>query len=228
MLFNKLDSAFLKYLIDHRFAVGERLPALQTIGRELGISTSKLREQLEVARMLGVVSVRPRLGTQRSAYDFAPAVLASLLFSMGTEEASFVQFSEMRQALEAAFWDQAARQLTPADKAHLRHLVDQAWQKLQGQPIRVPNGEHREFHLTIFSRLDNPFVKGILEAYWDAYEASELTLFVSYQYWLDVWNFHSQIATAIEENDFENGRRLLIEHFSILQTSPTFAPTATG
>ena len=224
MLFNKLDSAFLKYLIDQNYEVGDRLPSLQVISDELGISVGKLREQLEVARMLGVVSVRPRLGTQRDAYDFSPAVLASLLFGMGTGDATFEQFSQMRQALETAFWDQAVAQLTPQDKVHLHQLVDQAWLKLRGQPVRVPNGEHRELHLTIFSRLDNPFVKGILSAYWDAYEASELTRFVSYQYWVDVWTFHAQIVDALEQDDFVSGRRLLIEHFSILQTSPTFTP----
>ena len=224
MQLNKLDSDFLKYLITQNYEVGDRLPSLQHISDELNISVGKLREQLEVARLLGVVSVRPRLGTQRDAYDFSPAVLASLLFGMGTGDATFEQFSQMRQALEAAFWDQAVAQLTADDKAQLRQLVDQAWQKLRGQPIRVPNGEHRQLHLTIFSRLDNPFVKGVLSAYWDAYEASELTRFVRYQYWVDVWTYHEQIVTALEEDDFVSGRRLLVEHFSILQTSPTLTP----
>ncbi|MEJ2747380.1 MAG: FCD domain-containing protein, partial [Anaerolineae bacterium] len=98
-------------------------------------------------------------------------------------------------------------------------VVNQAWQKLRGQPIHVPNGEHRQFHLLIFSRLDNPFVQGLLASYWDAYEASELTRFASYQYWLDVWNYHERIVDALCANEFELGQQLLVEHFDLLPTT---------
>ena len=52
----------------------------------------------------------------------------------------------------------------------LTALVEQAWEKLRGTPIHIPQYEHRQLHLSIYQRLDNPFVSGILEAYWDAYE----------------------------------------------------------
>jgi DNA-binding FadR family transcriptional regulator len=66
--------------------------------------------------------------------------------------------------------------------------------------------------------MDNPFVLGILQAYWDAYEATELTRFADYQYWLDVWTYHDRIVQAIEADEIEEGRRLLIEHFQLLPT----------
>ena len=50
-------------------------------------------------------------------------------------------------------------------------LIERALEKLRGTPVQVPHEEHRKLHLMIYSRLDNPFVTGILEAYWDAYEA---------------------------------------------------------
>jgi hypothetical protein len=90
-------------------------------------------------------------------------------------------------------------------KLHLRDLVNRAWAKLRGEPIHIPNAEHRQLHLTIFGRLNNPFVHGLLVAYWDAYDASELTRFQSYQYWTDVWSYHQQIVDALCANDFECG-----------------------
>ena len=48
-----LESPFLQYLIHHDLGVGERLPTLQEVSGELGVSVGKLREQLEVARGLG-------------------------------------------------------------------------------------------------------------------------------------------------------------------------------
>jgi DNA-binding FadR family transcriptional regulator len=219
----RLDSPFLRYLIETEAAPGERLPALAEISREMGVSVGKLREQLEVARTLGLVSVRPRLGIQREPFDFSQTLLNSVLFSQAMGEAEFEQYSRLRQIVEVGFWDEAVRQLTPEDKARLRQLVDRAWTKLRGEPIHVPNSEHRELHLTIFERLENPFVKGILETYWDAYEASELTRFVSYAYWVDVWTYHERIVEALCSNDFALGRQLLLEHFSLLQSLPEAA-----
>ena len=216
MQLNKLDSTFLRYLIDSQVAPGERLPTLNQIGADLGISVGKLREQLEIARSLGVVSVRPRVGIVREPFDFGQAVLASVLFGLGTGEAQFKQFSDLRQAIEIDFWAQAVAGLTPEDKQKLKHIVAKAWAKLKGNPIHVPNEEHRQLHLTIFSRLKNPFVQGMLSAYWDAYEASELTRFSPYDYWLIVWQYHEQIVEAICQDDVMLGLELLQTHFSLL------------
>lgn len=216
MLLNKLDSRFLNYLVEKQIPPGDKLPSLTDIGNELGISVGKLREQLEVARNLGLVSVRPRVGIQRQEFDFAPAVLQSVLFGLATNEATFEQYSRLRRSVEASFWHDAVVLLTLEDKENLRKILRDAWAKLRGEPVHVPNIEHRRLHLAIFQRLENPFVQGILSAYWDAYEASELTRFMRYQYWIDVWTYHEQIVEALCVNDFERGRQLLIQHFSLL------------
>lgn len=218
MQLGKLDSLFLRYLVDNDIAPGDRLPALSEISSELGMSVGKLREEMEVARKMGLVSVRPRLGIQREPFAFAPVILDGVLFGIATGEAHFEQFSQLRQTVEAGFWNQAVVLLTAEDKEHLRSLVASAWRKLRGEPIHLPNGEHRELHLTLFSRLDNPFVQGILESYWQAYEASEMTRYASYAYWIEVWTYHERIVDALCRNDFALGRQLLVEHFSLLRT----------
>lgn len=219
MLLKKLDSRFLNYLIEKQISPGDKLPPLSEIGDDLGISVGKLREQLEVARMLGLVTVRPRVGIQRQAFKFAPAVLQAVLFGLATREATFEQYSQLRRAVEMSFWEEAVVLLTPEDKEELKQIVNQAWQRLRGEPVHVPNGEHRQLHLKIFCRLQNPFVQGVLSAYWDAYEASELTRFMQYQYWMDVWQYHEEIVEALHKNEFERGRQLLIEHFELLPMS---------
>ena len=213
-----LNSELLQYLVDQEIAPGERIPALTELSAELGLSVGKLREQLELARQMGFVSVRPRLGTRREAFDFCPAVCTSMMFGLSTGEATFAQFSKLRQTVEANMWHEAVSQLRAEDKAHLSQLVTEAWQKLDGEPVHIPNGEHRKLHLTLFGRLDNPFALGLLRAYWDAYEATELTRFADYQYWLDVWSYHERIVEAVVAGDCEKGRRLLIEHFRLLPT----------
>lgn len=221
MRLSKLESPFLRYLIDSDVMVGRRLPALNDISREMGISVGKLREQMEVARSMGLVSARPRLGVQRQPFDFSQMLVDGVLFGLASGEANFEQFSRLRQVVEAGFWDQAVVLLTPVDKQHLLDLMAKAWDKLLGEPIHIPNSEHRDLHLTIFNRLDNPFVQGILSTYWDTYEASEWTRFVRYAYWIEVWTYHEKIVNALCTNDFELGRQLLVEHFSLLRSIPS-------
>ena len=216
----RLDSQFLRYLIDNDIPAGQRLPALNDISLEMGISVGKLREQMEVARNMGLVSARPRLGIQREPFEFSQMLLDGVLFGLATSEANFEQFSQLRQVVEAGFWDQAVELLNAADKERLRSLVAQAWEKLRGEPIHLPNREHRDLHLTIFGRLSNPFVQGILDTYWRAYEASEMTRFASYTYWIEVWTYHERIVDALCNNDFALGRQLLVEHFSLLKSLP--------
>ena len=221
MLTDRLDSNFLRYLVAHNGATSDhKLPPLNAISDELGISVGKLREQLEVARQMGLVSVRPRVGIQRETFDFQQVIEQGTLFGLATGEVSFAQLNQLRQAVEIGCWPTAVVLLTPADKQALRDIVAAAWQKLRGEPIHVPNAEHRQLHLTIFSRLDNPFVQGILGTYWEAYRASELTRYTRYQYWVDVWTYHEQIVEAIWDDNPAQGLQLLIEHFSLIRTPP--------
>lgn len=216
MLLKNLHSRFLTYLIHCQIEPGQTLPPLNEISRELDMSVGKLREQLEVARTYGLVSVKPRVGIQRMPYTFSPALLPAVLFGLASGEASFTQFSRLRQAIEREFWDDAVILLTDADKADLVRLVESAWSKLRGTPVHVPNQEHRQLHLSIFKRLDNPFVQGMLQTYWDAYESSELTRFMRYEYWTDVWTYHENIVNALQQGEFEQGKQLLIQHFALL------------
>ena len=88
---------------------------------------------------------------------------------------------------------------------------------MNGTPIQIPHAEHKKLHLLIFSRLNNPFVKGLLEAYWEAYEAVELNLFSDYQYLREVWDYHQRIVDSIIEGDADSGRALLDEHTTLLR-----------
>ena len=216
MIEARIDSEFLRYLIDQGFDPGDRLPSLTELSSEIGISVGKLREQLEVARMLGLVEASPRRGITRTEYSFLPPVRLSLLAALALNTAHFMAFSELRGHLETAYWDEAVALLTDTDKDCLRGLVDSAMDKLSQQRIQIPYVEHRQLHLTVFRRLDNPFVCGLLEAYWDAYEAVELNTYADLPYLREVWDYHAHIVDAIIAGDAVLGKKLLIEHMQLL------------
>ncbi len=198
----------------------ERIPALTELSAEYDISIATLREQLGVARALGLVEVRPKTGIRRLPYTFTPAVQESLNYAIACDRKYFDDFSNLRKHLEADFWHEAVRKLTPADLETLHSLLARAQEKLQAEPIRRPHAEHRQLHLTIFRHIDNPFVIGLLEAYWDAYEKVGLDRHEGLAYLEEVWNYHRQIVACIAEGRFEDGHALLIEHMDLIYRRP--------
>jgi DNA-binding FadR family transcriptional regulator len=216
VILSRIDSDFLRFLLSRDTQAGARLPALEQISAETGISVGKLREQLEVARALGLVEVGPRRGIRCRGYEFLPAVRLSLLVAVALDPSAFRAFSVLRIHLETAFWDEAVVLLSDDDRLHLSDLVLRARAKLGQERIQIPHPEHRELHLTIYARLDNPFVRGLLEAYWDAYEAVELNTYADYAYLQSVWDYHERIVGAICAGDFARGKELLSEHHRLL------------
>ncbi|MCA0452482.1 MAG: FCD domain-containing protein [Chloroflexi bacterium] len=218
----RLESDLLNYIIKQGFQPGDRLPTISELQdpNNLGISVSKVREQLEVARALGLVDVRSKTGTHLKDYSFTPAVRLSLFFALATDLGYFELFSELRTHVEMAFWNEAVTKLTDADKVELRSYVDAARAKLHGTRVRIPFEEHRAFHLTIFRHLENPFVIGLLEAYWDAYEAVELNRYAEYEYHTQVWDYHEAILTAICEGDTNAAQKAFMQHTRLLHHQP--------
>jgi DNA-binding FadR family transcriptional regulator len=216
MLAKQLDSELLTYVIEQGFVAGDRLPSLTDLSIEIGISVGKLREQLEVARMLGLVEASPRRGITRTEYSFLPPVRLSLLTALAMDRHAFDLFSGLRIHLETAYWDEAVALLTTQDHEHLRNLIVAAKNKLHQQRIQIPFPEHRELHLSIFRRLNNPFVVGLLEAYWEGYAAVELNTYADIFYLEQVWDYHERMVEAIVVGNTATGKQLLIEHMQLL------------
>jgi DNA-binding FadR family transcriptional regulator len=212
---NNTLSEFMQYLASHEQAE-QSLPALTALSAELGVSVASLREQLEVARALGLVEVRPRTGIRRQPYSFSPAVRQSLQYALALDKNNFIAFADLRRHVETAYWHEAVKLLLPEDHNALQALLTRAWEKLRGTPIEIPHPEHRELHLIIYRRLNNPFVTGLLYAYWDAYETVGLNFFTDYNYLTEVWNYHQKMVDAICENDVEAGFKALTEHSDLI------------
>lgn len=193
--------------------------SLRELSKEQGVSVAMLREQLSVARALGLVEVKPGTGIQPLPYQFAPAVQASLSYALQVDRKYFAQFSSLRRTIEKDYWFEAVEKLNEEDIDHLRVLVERAWDKLESSPARLPHKEHRELHMTIYGKLDNIFVVGLLEAYWDAYEQVGLSQYTKLEYLKGVWAFHKQIVQAISEGDMVLGYNYLLEHMELIQES---------
>jgi len=216
------SSEFIQYLTStsNQEVNNQRIPSLTDLSQELGVSVARLREQLEVARALGFVEVRPRTGIRRLPFKFSPAVSQSLTYALEIDRGFFDTFSDLRNHLEEVYWFEAVSRLEETDQHELNELVRRAWEKLSRPQIQIPHSEHRQLHLTIFRRLENPFVQGLFEAYWEAYEAIDLNLYSDYEYLQLVWNYHQQMVEAICSKNYQAGFQALVKHKDLLYHRP--------
>lgn len=210
-------SEFLNYLacIDSD-GQGDRIPPLADLSGKLGISIASLREQMEVAKSMGLVEARPRTGIRKLAYSFKPAVVQSLKYVMVGNPEALKSYSDLRNHVEASYWYQAVQLLNAEDHQELIGLISRAREKLHGQPIQIPHAEHRALHLTIYKRLNNPFVLGLLEAYWEVYEAFGLNVYSDLAYHERVWDYHAKMVEAICNRNISAGYDALMEHMDLI------------
>ncbi len=211
---------FLLYLASKEHEEGSRLPSLTELSKTTSTSIPILREQMEVARAFGFVEVKPKTGIRKNKYRFTPAVTASLGYAIREDQDLFDKYADLRKHIESAYFEEAAALLTKDDVASLNQLIAIARTKLKSKQVEIPFHEHRDFHLLMYSRLNNPFVTGLLEAYWQMYEDVGLNRYTDMDYQIRVWEYHEKIVETIRTGEFSNSKKTLLEHMILLKQRP--------
>lgn len=215
ILSNK-QSAFIEYLLSFAQDSKNNILPIKQIGHALGLSTPCVREQIELARNLGLIKVQPRKGISILPYEFSPAVVKSLYYAIKSNIDYFYQYSVLRNRLEKSFFIESAKLLDKSDVYAIQSIVQGAINKLNSNQIQIPHEEHRSYHLKIYCRLENIFVKGLLKSYWDMYELVGLDHFTDLSYLERVWDYHGRIIMMISSGEHEKAYQLLEEHINLI------------
>lgn len=215
-IFSNKQHELLDFLIEKARNPTADIPPIPKISENLGISSASLREQMELAKNLGFISAQPRKGIKILPYEFKPAVIKSLYYAIRLDLDFFYQFSDLRNHLEKSYFLESIKILDDKDFYKLDQLIDRAFEKLNGLPVQIPHAEHKEFHLTIYQPINNKFLIGILESYWDIYEQVGLNLYNNLDYLKNVWDYHQKIVDKIKLKDFDDAYKLLVSHMELL------------
>lgn len=198
---------------------GKSIPIIAKLAKDLGLSNAAVREQLEVARQLELVEIKTKTGIQVSPFSISPAICLASKYGIEINPDLIWDLLSVRQHLELAYWQEAVVNLSNEDVDCLGNLVDSAMVKIGKRPLVAPIQEHREFHLSIYRPLNNTYLNGILEAYWDLFHDSEIRLYNDQTSLEAVWNYHQKIYQAIASKQYEVGYQALITHFEIIRTN---------
>ena len=209
---------FLEYLISHHVNNDDSILSIRQISEDLEISAASVRELLELGKNFGLINARPRKGIEILPYNFYPAVVKSLYCGIKINKTLFQQFSDLRNQLEKAYFIRAAESLTIEDWKDLEELVYRAKRKLKSNPAQIPHTEHRKFHLLIYRHLENIFVTGCLEAFWDVYELIGMNLYEDLKYLNRVWKYHEEIAHQISKGNLDDAAKSLSDHMEMIYT----------
>ena len=123
-IFEQAVGQIRERIVSGAWAVGEKLPTEQDLGRQLDVSRSSVREALRVLEAEGLVEVKRGLGTfvtPRPARS-VPGETARWLAQRGE---ALEQVLLVRERIEGLAAELAARQITPAQLAELDGLLDE-------------------------------------------------------------------------------------------------------
>lgn len=217
-------SDLLVYLSD-KASMGEvQIPSLPILSKKLKISVASLREQLEVARIMGFVEVKPRTGIRILPFDFTPTMLISALYAIKVNDNYFDYYRDFRNHLEAAYFLETVGKLTKNEIGRLEVIVRNAEDKINSNPPRLPHPEHREFHALIFTKVDNPFIKSVFNVYWEIYEYLGYAIINDVDYLNRVWHYHHMVLDEIKNNNFNHAFALFLEHKELIIRNNKLVP----
>ena len=215
-LITEKQEEFLTYLINKSNHSRKNLPSIKKMSEDLKVSSASLREQMELLKTIGVISAKPRKGIRVLDYQFTPAIAKSLYYAVKLNASHFEKYSEIRNHLEKSYFLEAAKLLCKEDQVFLQELINTAMEKLKGYPIQIPHLEHRNFHMQFYQPVNNIFLFGLLEAYWDTYELVGLDVYTDLNYLENVWKYHQMILDKVIEKDFQRAFEIMIEHMQLI------------
>jgi DNA-binding FadR family transcriptional regulator len=229
-IFTDKQSALIEFVLRLAKEGKKKMPSIKRIGSELGMSNTSVREQIELAKNLGLIDVQPKKGISILPYDFSPVIIKSIYYAVNYDSDYFNQFSDVRNQLEKSFFIQSVSLLSDSDINELGATIERANEKLSESRIKIPHEEHRSFHMMIYRRLNNIFVNGLLRTYWDVYELVGLNHYLDLTYLKEVWKYHQRIHESIVAGDFSKAHRVLDDHMKLIymRDVPNFKESKNG
>ncbi len=190
-----LDRIFQGKLTD-----GERLPSIEKMTREYGMSAVSVREAIHKLSLMGLVHIRQGGGT-----------------FLDRNIPSIIDILDARKYVEVAAGYLAARNATAEEQARLGRIVAAMEEDFRNRDYVAYSKKDLEFHLAIARMSRNVLLSAFLENIQDLlYYLQERTHMLRGT--IEKANrFHPQIAKAIRKRDGEKAQELIAAHIEAVK-----------
>jgi GntR family transcriptional regulator, transcriptional repressor for pyruvate dehydrogenase complex len=197
---DNLVRTILDLIFQGKLAAGERLPSIEKMTREYGMSAVSVREAIHKLSMMGLVHIRQGGGT------FLDRNIPSIM-----------DILDARKYVEVAAGFLAARNATDEELARLGRIVAVMEEDFRDRDYVAYTKKDLEFHLSIARMSKNILLSAFLENIQDLlYYLQERTHMLRGT--IEKANrFHPRIAMAIRKRDGEKAQELIAAHIEAVK-----------
>lgn len=146
-------------IVSGEYPQGEYIPNEATIGEELGVSRTALREAFKILTAKGLLEARPKLGTRvrdRRYWNMFDSEILSWCFESKPTPKFFISLFEIREIFEPAAAELAARNRS----AEQTLALQKAYQDMEDAEIGSDQvfSSDLKFHLEVLNATNNEFM----------------------------------------------------------------------
>ncbi|KRG09497.1 FadR/GntR family transcriptional regulator [Staphylococcus sp. NAM3COL9] len=155
-IYEQIADIILESIKSGEYQVGDKLPSIQKLGQQYGVSVASVREALNALRTIGIIEMKQGYGTFIKQIE-------PTFFELGDKFTSLDQITELlelREIVESATVEKAAIYRNEADLVDLKKALDE-----MGEAVTDgTSGEKADlqFHLSIAKAAKNSLLVELL------------------------------------------------------------------
>ena len=217
-IYEQIADILLESIKSGEYQVGDKLPSIQKLGQQYGVSVASVREALNALRTIGIIEMKQGYGTFIKQIE-------PTFFELGDKFTSLDQITELlelREIVESATVEKAAIHRNEADLVSLKKALDE-----MGEAVTDgTSGEKADlqFHLSIAKAAKNSLLVELLnnisELMQDSMEETRKIFIYSKQKTMNkLHEEHVIIYNAIVEQNATNAVKAMESHlFEVKET----------
>ena len=215
-----LASLVKKHIQDHiiskELKTGDPLPSQGEIAAMLDISRGSVREAMKTLEAVGIVEVRHGNGlfVGTTAFD---SLFDLFSYRIILDPSSLMDFLELRKYLETGAIEDVISIVNEEDIETCLGIL-RRWEHMTGTEL-ADFEDDRDFHKTLYHRLENKVLEELLDAFWFAYQTAKKSLpaerlrnLVKHDVQQTVED-HKLLLTAIRAKDTQMAKTRMYRHF---------------
>lgn len=210
-IYEQIADILLESIKSGEYQVGDKLPSIQKLGQQYGVSVASVREALNALRTIGIIEMKQGYGTFIKQIE-------PTFFELGDKFTSLDQITELlelREIVESATVEKAAMHRNEADLVSLKKALDE-----MGEAVTDgTSGEKADlqFHLSIARAAKNSLLVELLnnisELMQDSMEETRKIFIYSKQKTMNkLHEEHVIIYNAIVEQNATNAVKAMESH----------------
>lgn len=212
-IYEKIADILLEQIKSGEYAVGDKLPSIQALAKDYGVSVASVREAFNALRTIGVIEIKQGYGTFVTKKE-------PVFFDWNESSLTRKQIEdllELREVVELATVQKAATHRTDEDLEALSSAL-QLMQKAVGDGT---SGEAADlkFHLAIARSAQNEMLFDLLNNISDVIqetmkETRRVYLFDKEKALRRLYEEHQKIYQAIEQQDSDKAVQQMKSHLA--------------